>query len=281
MTGPTHRLLIWCPDRRGIIAAVTRLLAEAGANILDADQHSDPDDGSFTMRLAFQGVEPADVRPRLDALAAGYQMRTLLRDGTRRRRMAVLVSRQDHCLADLLYRQRSGELDADLACVVSNHPDAQVFAERAGTPFHHLPVTKATKDEQERRLLMVLEDAGTDVVVLARYMQVLSPTVIDPWEHRIINIHHSFLPAFAGGRPYHQAAERGVKLIGATAHYVTEELDAGPIIAQQTAAVSHRDGVADLVRKGRDLERTTLAAAVRAHLEDRVLARDGRTVVFD
>ncbi|MEM8875366.1 MAG: formyltetrahydrofolate deformylase [Planctomycetota bacterium] len=273
----TRRLLIWCPDRSGIIAAVTGFLAERGANVLDADQHTDPDDGSFAMRLEFEGDDPTnDFMP----LAQRYAMDWRLTDASHRRRVAILVSKQDHCLADLLWRTRQNELPCQVACVVSNHRDAAADVATYGIPYHTLPVTPDTKPQQEARLREILEAADTELVILARYMQVLSADTAAAYPNRIINIHHSFLPAFAGAKPYQQAHAKGVKLIGATAHYVTEQLDEGPIISQGVAPVTHRDGVDDLIRKGRDLERTTLAAAVRAHLEDRVIVHAGRTIVF-
>lgn len=277
------RLLISCPDRRGIVAAVSRFLADGGGNILDADQHTDPDDGQFFMRVEFEW--PKADRERFvgdfQKVADAYGMSFRAHWADVRKRLAILVSRQDHCLQDLLYRHRVGELHADIACIISNHPDCGATVASHGLRFFLLPVTPETKPQQEARLLEVLEEVRADAVVLARYMQVLSSQVVDAYAGRCINIHHGFLPAFAGGRPYHQAHERGVKLIGATSHYVTSELDAGPILAQAVAPVSHRDAVADLVRKGRDLERTVLASAVRAHLADKVLVHQNRTIVFD
>ena len=283
----THhdRLLLSCPDRRGIVAAASAFLAEHGANILDADQHTDPDDGQFFMRIEFDAAELTvshdELQQRWQAVADRFDIRWRLARAAERKRAVILVSKHDHCLQDLLYRHRVGELDMDIAAVVSNHPDSAAVVSGYGLRYHTLPVTKENKDQQEARLLEICAEANVHTIILARYMQVLSQTVIDAYPNRIINIHHSFLPAFAGGRPYEQAHRKGVKLIGATSHYVTAELDAGPIIAQQTAATNHRDTVADLVRKGRDLERTTLAAAVRAHLSDKVLVHQGRTVVFD
>jgi formyltetrahydrofolate deformylase len=279
------RLLIWCPDRRGIIAATTSFLAERGANILEADQHTNPDDGSFCMRLEFETerltVSQARLSKEMGKLARSFKMDWKLDFADRPKRLAILVSRQDHCLQDLLWRKSIRELDGDIVCVVSNHRDCAAVVAQYGIPYHLLPVTPETRMQQEDRLLEILTAAGADLVVLARYMQILSDRVIKHYPSRIINIHHSFLPAFAGARPYHQAYKRGVKLIGATAHYVTAELDQGPIIAQATVSVSHRDRVDDLVRKGRDLERTTLATAVRLHLADKVLVNQNRTVVFD
>ena len=283
--GSRVRLLITCPDRRGIVAATSVFLADRGANILEADQHTDPDDGQFFMRVEYDAsgvtLDDETFASEWDEVAQQYGIRSRLSRSADRKRVAILVSRQDHCLQDLLYRHRVGELAMDVACVISNHPDNAAVVASHGIRYHTLPITPETKDQQEGRLLEILREADVHTVVLARYMQILSQKVIEAYPSRIINIHHSFLPAFAGGRPYEQAHRKGVKLIGATSHYVTAELDAGPIIAQQTASVNHRDTVADLVRKGRDLERTTLAAAVRAHLADKVLVHQGRTVVFD
>jgi formyltetrahydrofolate deformylase len=279
------RLLIWCPDRKGIIAATTGFLADAGVNVLEADQHTDPDDGTFCMRLEFDTDGMKLTRDELDArwaeLAARFKMDWRIAWAAQRKRIAILVSRQDHCLQDLLWRTSIGELDGEIACVISNHKDCAAAVASHGLRYHALPVTPETKRQQEQRLLEILNEANVDLIVLARYMQVLTEQVVGAYPSRIINIHHSFLPAFAGARPYHQAHERGVKLIGATAHYVTAQLDEGPIIAQATASVSHRDRVDDLVRKGRDLERTTLATAVRLHLADKVLVNQDRTVVFE
>jgi formyltetrahydrofolate deformylase len=285
MKRPTARLLIWCPDARGIIAAVTGFLAEHGANVLEADQHSDPDDGAFCMRVEFEieGVDfTRDTFPSIwQPVAQRFRMDWRVAYAADRKRMAILVSRQDHCLHDLLLRQRCREIDVDIPFVLSNHEDLRRTVTGYGINFHHLPITPDSKREQERRLLDLLERERIDFIVLARYMQVLSEQVVDRYPARIINIHHGFLPAFAGARPYHQAYARGVKIVGATAHYVTAELDAGPIIAQDTTAINHRDAVDDLVRKGRDLERTVLAAAVRVHVDDNVLVHQNKTIVFD
>ena len=281
---PTARLLIACPDARGVVAAVASFLAQHGANILEADQHTDPGSRQFFMRIEFEtsGLDaPVDaLRRAFEPIARERAMAVRMQEA-RRRRTAVLCSRQTHCVADLLWRATTDELGAELAMVVSNHTDAQPFAAQLGVPYHHVPVTPEDKGSQHARILDMLTDAGVELVVLARYMQVLPPPFIAAFPSRIINIHHSFLPAFAGARPYHQAFAKGVKLIGATAHYVTPELDEGPIIAQQTAAVTHRDTIEDMVRKGRDLERVVLAQAVRLHLADKVLVHAGRTIVFD
>ncbi len=285
MKPATARLLIWCPDSTGIIAAATGFLAEHRANILEADQHSDPADGAFCMRLEFESEAMDLSREQFEIawkpVAQRFSMEWRIAYSTNRKRMAIMVSKQDHCLQDLLYRQRCGELNADIPLVVSNHPDGADALEAQGITTFTLPITSGNKDKQEERLMQLLDEHKIDFVVLARYMQILSSKVVDRWPSRIINIHHSFLPAFAGGRPYHQAYQRGVKVVGATAHYVTTDLDAGPIIAQDTVHINHRDTVDDLVRKGRDLERTVLASAVRLHVEDKILVHQNRTIVFD
>jgi formyltetrahydrofolate deformylase len=276
------RLLITCPDRHGIVAAVAGFLAGSGANIISSDQHStDPEGGEFFMRMEFN-LESGDLAALGRAFAGEvgqrFDMDYRLTDAGRPKRMAILVSREDHCLVDLLWRHRRGELDAEIAMVLSNHPDSRADVEPLGIPYHHVPVEKGRKPEAEARQLELL--AGVDVVVLARYMQILSGDFLQTLGVPVINIHHSFLPAFAGANPYQRAFERGVKIIGATAHYVTEELDAGPIIEQDVARVSHREHAETMVRLGRDIERTVLARAVKWHLEDRVLVHGNRTVVF-
>ncbi|HWW67702.1 MAG TPA: formyltetrahydrofolate deformylase [Solirubrobacterales bacterium] len=278
---PTSRLLLACPDRPGLIAAVSGFLADAGLNIVDADQHSSGE-GRLFMRMVFDAV-PEGEREALyrrfeEEVSRPLEMDHRFAESSRPKRVAIMVSREDHCLSDLLWRWRSGELGADLAAVISNHPEHAGQVASLGLPFHHVPVEAGDKDEAERRALELLE--GVDLLVLARYMQVLSPTFLRDLEAPAINIHHSFLPAFVGADPYRRAHERGVKLIGATAHYVTEDLDAGPIIDQDVTRVSHRDEVDDLMRIGRDIERLVLARAVKAHLDDRVLLDGARTIVF-
>ncbi len=237
------------------------------------------------MRVQFEldgmDLKREEIAESFAPIARRFEMDWQLHFSDRPKAMAVLVSKHDHCLYDLLLRQKSGELSARIPLILSNHQDLAEVARNFGIPYHYLPVSASNRAEQEAEMLRLLEQYGVELVVLARYMQVLSPKIVQKYLNRIINIHHSFLPAFVGGRPYHQAYERGVKMIGATSHYVTEELDQGPIIAQDVIQVSHRDGVEDLIRKGRDLERMVLARAVRVHLEDRVLAFGGRTVVFE
>ncbi len=277
------RLTIACPDRPGIVAAVAGFLANAGANLIHADQHSsDPEAGRFFMRVEFHldglpAAEP-DLRAEFGALAERFEMSWRLSAETDLETVAIFASRSDHCLLDLLWRRRRGELAMNLAFVASNHDRLRRDVEAFGVPFHHIPMDDHVAGE--RRLLELLAPVSVDVIVLARYMRILSADFLDAARCPLINIHHSFLPAFAGGDPYTAAHDRGVKLIGATAHYVTAELDAGPIIAQDTVAVSHRETVADLKRVGADLERLVLARAVRWHLERRVLLDEQRTVVF-
>jgi formyltetrahydrofolate deformylase len=280
----TARLLISCPDGPGIVAAVSRFLFEQGANIVTSDQYStDPENGSFFMRSAFflPAIEQdrASFEAAFGALAEQFAMRWRIAYARDRRRVALMASREDHCLLDLLWRHRRGELEMDVLCVISNHDDLRAEVEALGVPFAHIPVTRDTKPQAERRALEQL-DGRAELLVLARYMQILSGDFLARIGCPVINIHHSFLPAFAGAQPYRHAYERGVKLIGATAHYVTEELDEGPIIEQDVQRVGHRYTVADLERVGRDLERMVLARAVRSELDDRVLVHEGRTIVF-
>ena len=277
-------LRVHCPDRTGIIAALSDFVFRHGGNILDLDQHSDPEDNRFFMRLVWSmerfTLDADGVRLGLDVYARSFGLSWELSFDDRRDRVAVFCSKEPHCLYDLLLRQRLGELAGDVVLVVSNHEDARPAADYFGVPFVVTPVTRENKTDVEAKQLDLLAGRGIDLVVLARYMQILSPGFVERWRGRVINIHHSFLPAFAGARPYHQAKARGVKLIGATAHYATEDLDEGPIIEQDVARVTHRDEVEDLIRKGRDLERQVLARAVRLHLQRRVLVDGRRTIVF-
>ncbi len=277
-------LLVSCPDRRGIVAALAQVLSGHGANILDADQHTDEEAGRFFQRIRF---DTSQMHSDRNALLTGIQevrerfdMDLRLAWEGERKRVAIMVSRYDHCLYDLLWRHEAGELPCDIPLVLSNHPDLETVAAKFGVPFHHVPVSKDTKAEAEERQLALLDECSADLVVLARYMQILTPAFLDRYSARVINIHHSFLPAFIGGKPYHRAYERGVKIVGATAHYATADLDEGPIIEQDVVRCSHRDRVPDLIRKGRDLEKVVLARAVRWHLEDRVLSYANKTVVF-
>jgi len=279
----TLRLLIICPDRPGIVAAVSRFLFEAGANIVRSDQYSsDPEGGVFFMRVEF-ALAPdrrAGLAERFGlAVAERFDMTWRLWDAGEPKRVAILVSKYDHCLFDLMWRWRRNELGAQIVMVISNHPDLRDDVEAFGLLYHHVPVTPGAKSRAEARLLELL-DGQCELVVLARYMQILSGEFLKRLGLPVINIHHSFLPAFAGAEPYHRAKERGVKLIGATAHYVTEELDAGPIIEQDVIRVNHRDDVAILTQRGADIERSVLARAVQAHCEDRVLRYGNTTVVF-
>jgi formyltetrahydrofolate deformylase len=274
--------LLACPDRPGLIAAVSGFLAEAGLNIVDADQHSS-DEGRFFMRMAFDPApeaERAALYGRFEReLAEPYEMEHRFAESSERRRVAIMASHEDHCLSDLLWRWRSGELGAEVVAVVSNHPDHAAQVESLGLPYHHVPVEPGGKATAEERVLGLL-GGEVDLLVLARYMQILSADFLARLGAPAINIHHSFLPAFVGADPYARAHERGVKLIGATAHYVTAELDAGPIIDQDVTRVSHRDEIGDLMRIGRDVERLVLARATMAHLDDRVLVDGARTIVF-
>jgi formyltetrahydrofolate deformylase len=279
----SYTLSLSCEDRPGIVASVSGALLAADANIVDAQQFYDLETGLFFMRIVFEADPEAFSKhePGFAELAARHRMQWRLHDARERKRVMLLVSKFDHCLGDLLYRQRIGELDMTLAGIISNHPRESLAVSLIGNiPFHHLPVTRETKPAQEAEILRLVDEARVDLVVLARYMQILSPELAQALAGRCINIHHSFLPGFKGARPYHQAHARGVKIIGATAHYVTPDLDEGPIIVQDIEHISHSDTPATLVRKGRDIERRVLAQAVRHHLEDRVFINGVKTVVF-
>ena len=278
-------LLISCPDRKGLVAVISNFIFTHNGNILHADEHRDAETNLFLMRVEF---DPTGMEISLDKLAdefspiaVSFEMQWRLAKNTRRPRVGIMVSQYDHCLADLLYRHKAGELDCDIPVVISNHTATERLAGFYGAKFVHTPVTRDSRLQSERRQLTLLREHQCDVIVLARYMQILSPAFLAEFPHQIINIHHSFLPAFVGARPYHQAFERGVKLIGATSHYVTEVLDDGPIIEQAVSRISHRDSVDDLVQKGRDLEKVVLSRAVGWHLENRVLLYGKKTVVFD
>ena len=272
-----------CENHPGIVAAVTTTLTQLGCDITDGQQFDDRRSGRFFARMTFSPVRAdlgeAGFRTALNPVMTSLSADWRLRAAQSRYRALLLASKEDHCLVDLLYRVRIGEVAMDVVGVVSNHP-RETYGDLGDVPFHHLPVTKETKPEQEAQILRLVEEERIDLVVLARYMQILSPQLAEALRGRCINIHHSFLPGFKGAKPYHQAYERGVKLIGATAHYVTGDLDEGPIIAQDVEPVTHRDGPETLVRKGRDIERRVLASAVRAHIEDRVMMRGATTIVF-
>jgi formyltetrahydrofolate deformylase len=275
-------LLLQCPDRQGIVATVGAFVADAGGNIVEADQHSDPAAGLFLQRIEFDvDTNRAALAQSFAPIAQRYAMHWDVHDLGARPRVALLVSRQGHCLGDLLVRFHLGEIPGEVAFVASNHEANRDLVDHFGLPFHVLPVPSGDREAQERALGALLDEHRPDVVVLARYMLVLPAWLVEPWKERMINIHHSFLPSFAGARPYAQAHERGVKVIGATAHYVTADLDEGPIIAQQVMPVSHRDDPARLERRGRDLEAVVLAEALRLHLEHRVIVYGRRTAVFD
>lgn len=281
---PTATLLISCPDQRGLVAKFANFIYSNGGNIVYADQHTDFSAGLFLTRIEWQiegfNLPPEVIAPAFQAIAQPLNAQWQLHFSDAQPRIAVWVSRQDHCLFDLVWRQRAGEFAAEIPLILSNHPHLQSTAEQFGIAYHHVPITPDNKAEQETKQLDLLKEYRIDLVVLAKYMQILSPTFVAQFPN-IINIHHSFLPAFAGANPYQRAYERGVKIIGATAHYVTKDLDEGPIIQQDVVRVSHRDQVADLIRKGKDLERMVLARAVRLHLQNRVLVYDNRTVVFE
>jgi formyltetrahydrofolate deformylase len=280
----TATLLVCCPDRKGLVAALAQLLYGHGANILDADQHTDRVAGVFFFFNDTATTEIYTDRGTLERaiaeVAERFAMTWTLSYGHVVKKLAIFVSRDDHCLYDLLLRHRAGELRCEIPVIVSNHPKARPIADQFGIAYHEFPITKQNKIEQEKRELELLKEQRIDLIVLARYMQILSRDFVDRYPARIINIHHSFLPAFSGSKPYHRAYGRGVKLIGATAHYATTDLDEGPIIEQEVIRTSHRDAVGDLVRKGRDVEKLALARAVRWHLDDRILVYDNKTVVF-
>jgi formyltetrahydrofolate deformylase len=281
----TAILLIDCPDAKGIVAAVAEFLYRHGANILHADQHQDAQRGLFLMRvewdLAGFNLDSADLPLRFAPIADRFAMRWRIERSDRPHRAAIFVSKYDHCLVDLLYRRQSGELACEIPLIISNHPDAKRWADFYGVPIHVIPIDAARKAEAEAKQIALLRENAIDLVILARYMQILSPEFVSQYPLRVINVHHSFLPAFSGARPYQRAYERGVKLVGATSHYATTDLDEGPIIDQDVARVSHRDGLDDIIQKGRDLEKVVLSRAVRWHLDHRVLVYDNKTVVFD
>jgi len=278
-------LLITCPDTKGIVAAIADFLYQHNANILHADQHQDAENSLFLMRVEWDlkdfSLDEASFAEAFEDIAKTYKMTWELKLSKDKLRMAIMVSQYDHCLADLLHRYKNNELQCEIPLIISNHLDAQKLAEFYGIPFFHIPVEKDKKKEAEAEQFALFDKFQVDFIVLARYMQILSEDFVKRYPQRVINIHHSFLPAFIGARPYHRAFERGVKLIGATSHYVTEVLDEGPIIEQDIDRISHRDQVEDLIQKGRDLERIVLSKAVRWHIENRILIYSNKTVIFD
>lgn len=284
-TKNTATLLITCPDSKGIVATIADFLYQHNANILHADQHQDAENNLFLMRVEFDltdcDLNPASFEQAFVPIAERFTMQWQLKLSNRPLRVALMVSQYDHCLADLLHRHKSGELHCEIPLIISNHRNTESLAAFYGVDFHHIEVTPNNKAEAELAQFKLFEAYDIDLIVLARYMQILSPTFVARYPKQIINIHHSFLPAFIGAKPYHRAFERGVKLIGATAHYVTEVLDEGPIIEQDIDRISHRDQVEDLIQKGRDLERMVLSKAVRWHIENRILLYANKTVIFD
>lgn len=284
MNRQTAIVLVSCPDQRGLVAKIANFIYANGGNIIHADQHTDFAAGLFLTRIEWQlegfNLPRELIAPAFASVAQPLQADWKLHFSDTVPRIAIWVSRQEHCLFDLILRQQAGEFEAEIGLIISNHPDLQVVAEQFGIDYHHIPINKENKPVGEARQLELLRQYKIDLVVLAKYMQIVSPEFIAQFP-QIINIHHSFLPAFVGANPYHKAYERGVKIIGATAHYVTPDLDAGPIIEQDVVRISHRDEVDDLIRKGKDLERVVLARAVRSHLQNRVLIYDNKTVVFE
>ncbi|WCK55825.1 formyltetrahydrofolate deformylase [Aneurinibacillus sp. Ricciae_BoGa-3] len=278
------RMLIGCPDRPGIVAAISRFLVDSGANIIQSDQYTqDPDGGMFFMRVEFfledvEGKLP-ELQHEFRPIAEQFNMEWRMTSASTPKKMVIFVSKEEHCLRELLWQWQEGDLYAEIPMVISNHNHSRDLVESLGIPYHHIPVTRETKGEAERRQQELMSE-NVDFIVLARYMQILSPYFVDTFQNKVINIHHSFLPAFIGGRPYEQAYTRGVKIIGATAHYVTEELDAGPIIEQDVIRVNHRSDAENLKKEGRHIERIVLARAVKWHLEDRILVHKNKTIVF-
>jgi formyltetrahydrofolate deformylase len=280
----TAILLLTCPDRKGLVATISDFVYRHNGNIIHADEHGDAESGLFLMRVEFDrsefDIKFSDFNKHFSPIAAKYQMNWRLAQSDHRLKMAILVSKHDHCLVDLLYRHKSGELACDIPIVISNHPDNKPIADFYQVPFTVVPVPKDHKNEAEQKILGLLRQHQPDFIVLARYMQILPAEFLTAYPQCIINIHHSFLPAFVGAKPYHQAFVRGVKLIGATSHYVTEVLDDGPIIEQDVVRISHRDSLDDLLQKGRDLEKVVLSRGVRWHIENRILVYGNKTVVF-
>ncbi|HTY12398.1 MAG TPA: formyltetrahydrofolate deformylase [Bacteroidota bacterium] len=281
----TATLLLTCPDRKGLVSLISNFIFERKGNILDLVEHVDAEEGRFFIRVEWDmkefAVSPDRLGEMFAPMATEFGAEWSIRLNRERHRLAIFVSKYDHCLQEILWRHELGEFDADIVAVISNHPDLRYLAERYHLPFHLFPVTPENKTVQEHEELALLKANNVDTIILARYMQVLSPAFLQHYPNNILNIHHSFLPAFAGSNPYKQAYKRGVKIVGATSHYVTEVLDEGPIIEQDIIRISHKDSLEDLVRKGRDLERLVLARGVRLHLQDRILVYGGKTIVFE
>lgn len=278
-------LLVSCPDQKGIVAALSNFLLTHNANILHANQHIDTENNLFLMRLEWEvadfGLCESEFFNNFESIAKKYEMTWRLKSNQIKIKLAIMVSQYDHCLADLLHRHKNGELNCEISVVISNHKTAEKLVNFHGIPFHYIEVNKTNKKDAEERQISLLDEFDVDLIILARYMQILSPYFVTKYPEKIINIHHSFLPAFVGAKPYHRAYERGVKLIGATSHYVTEELDGGSIIEQDISRISHRDQVVDLVKKGKDLERVVLSRAVSWHIENRILLYGNKTVIFN
>jgi formyltetrahydrofolate deformylase len=281
----TATLLLTCPDQRGIVSKIAQFIFERNGNIVDLDEHVDEEDHIFFLRVTWDlktfSVPPDKLEEIFQPLAREYQATWSIRLNKNKRKIAIFVSKYAHCLQEILWRHDLREFDAEIALIISNHPDIGFLADRYHIPFHLFPITKENKALQEKKELELIRSEKIDTIILARYMQVLSSTMVENYVHRIINIHHSFLPAFAGANPYKQAYERGVKIVGATCHYVTDVLDEGPIIEQDIIRISHKDSLDDLIRKGRDLERLVLSRGIRYHLQDRILVDGRKTVVFD
>ncbi len=281
----TAVLLLSCPDKVGLVSQIAHFISKSGGNILVLDEHVDQEKKVFSIRVAWdtaqQNIGLNNLQVAFAPLAQEFGATWEIHFLEKQKKVAIFVSKYDHCLNEILWRNKMGEFRIDIACIISNHPDLEPLAKQNNIPFHVFPITAATKREQEKAELELLETYAVDTVVLARYMQILSPDFIQNYQHNIINIHHSFLPAFAGSNPYRQAYQRGVKIIGATSHYVTEVLDEGPIIAQDVIRITHKDTLKDLIRKGRDLERLVLARALHSHFEHRVLVKGRKTIVFE
>ncbi len=281
----TAILLLSCPDRIGLVSRISHFIFERGGNILDLDEHVDPEEKDFSIRVAWDirnfSISPSELKEALIPLTKEFKATWDIRYLEHKANVAIFVSKYDHCLQEILWRNKMGEFQIEISLIISNHPDLESLADQYQIPFYLFPITKENKNDQEKKELKLLAEQNIDTIVLARYMQVLSSNFVKKYPNEIINIHHSFLPAFIGSNPYKQAYQRGVKIIGATSHYVTEELDEGPIIDQDIIRISHKDTLKDLIRKGRDLERLVLARALHHHLEDRVLVNGHRTIIFE